>query len=105
VSQYQHHQIEQMWMPTIDYTHPSYGDVCRAVEFIDQNVTDGKSVYIHCKAGRGRSATVAICWLMKAKQISAAEAQAWLNSKRPFVNQHLPSRPVVQQFEKAFVKA
>lgn len=101
--EYKKHNIEQLWIPTIDFTHPSYQDVCRAVEFVDRNVTAGKSVYIHCKAGRGRSATVAICWLMKAKQISAAEAQRWLTEKRPHVNQHLADRPVVQEFEREFV--
>ena len=103
VSQYQKFGIEQMRMPTIDFTHPEYGDVCRTVDFIEENVNAGKSVYIHCKAGRGRSATVAICWLMKSKQISAEEAQRWLTEKRSHVNQHLTSRPVVQEFEKAFV--
>lgn len=105
ISQYKKFNIGQFRMPTIDFTHPSYQDVCRAVDFIDQNVNAGKSVYIHCKAGRGRSATVAICWLMKAKQISAAEAQRWLSEKRPHVNQDLTSRPVVRQFEKAFVRS
>lgn len=102
--QYRKYQIEQMRMPTIDFTHPSYEDVCRAVEFIERQIDNGKTVYIHCKAGRGRSATVAICWLMKAKQISAEEAQAWLTEKRPHVNQHLTSRPVVQRFEQEFVE-
>jgi atypical dual specificity phosphatase len=104
VEQYQQHGIEQMRMPTVDFTHPSFDDVCSAVDFIDQQIQKGHSVYIHCKAGRARSATVAICWLMKAKQISAAQAQRWLTEKRPHVNQHLTRRPVVQQFEKAFVK-
>ncbi len=104
VEQYKSFDMEQMWMPTIDFTHPSYQDVCRAVEFIDKNVMAEKSVYIHCKAGRGRSATVAICWLMKDKQINASDAQRWLTEKRPHVNQHLTSRPVVQEFERAFVR-
>lgn len=104
ISQYTNHNIEQLWVPTIDFTHPSFQDVCRAVEFIDRNVNAGMSVYIHCKAGRGRSATVAICWLMKAKQINAAEAQRWLTEKRPHINQHLTDRPVVQEFERAFVE-
>ncbi|MFT5304013.1 MAG: atypical dual specificity phosphatase [Mariniblastus sp.] len=104
VEQYEKHGIEQMRMPTIDFTHPSFEDVCKAVEFIDRHVAAGDSVYIHCKAGRARSATVAICWLMKTKQIRAVEAQAWLSKKRPHINQHLPQRPVVQRFEQEFVK-
>ena len=104
VDAYKKYDIEQFWMPTIDFTHPAFNDVCKAVEFIDSNVAVGKKVYIHCKAGRGRSATVAICWLMKAKQITAAEAQKWLSEKRPHINQHLTERPVVQRFEKEFVE-
>ena len=92
-------------MPTIDFTHPSYEDVCQAVEFIELSVAQGKTVYVHCKAGRARSATVAICWLMKSRQISAVEAQKLLSKARPHVNQHLPSRPVVKEFESAFVKS
>ena len=103
VEQYEKFGIEQFRMPTIDFTHPSYEDVCRAVEFIELSVAQGKTVYVHCKAGRARSATVAICWLMKSRQISAAQAQQLLSQARPHVNQHLPSRPVVMEFESAFV--
>ncbi len=103
VDEYQTHNIDQFRMPTIDFTHPAYDDVCKAVEFVESYVAKEKTVYIHCKAGRARSATVAICWLMRAKQISAAEGQKWLIEKRPHINQRLTERPVVQQFEKEFV--
>jgi atypical dual specificity phosphatase len=32
--------------------------------FIDRMAKDGKSTYVHCKAGRTRSATVALCYMM-----------------------------------------
>ena len=102
---YERYGIEQFRMPTVDFTHPLYDDVVAAVEFIDRHVAQGHTVYIHCKAGRGRSATVAICWLMKSRQISKEEAQLILTEKRPHVNQHLTQRPVVQQFERDFVKS
>lgn len=104
-AQYDQFQIEQFRMPTIDFTHPSFQDVCRAVEFIEQHATKGHVTYVHCKAGRARSATVAICWLMKTEQISAAAAQRWLLEKRAHINPRLTSRPVVQQFEQAFVNS
>ena len=99
-AQYERHGIEQFRMPTIDFTHPKLDDVSRAVDFMDTQIEQGHKVYVHCKAGRGRSATVAICWLMKNKGMSAAEAQAFLLTKRPHVNPRLPERPVVQEFEK-----
>jgi atypical dual specificity phosphatase len=104
VDQYSQYDIVQMRMPTIDFTHPTYEDVCRAVEFVETHANRGETVYVHCKAGRARSATVAICWLIKSRQIPATEAQAWLTRKRPHVNQRLASRPVVQQFEQNFLK-
>lgn len=101
--QYEKFGIEQFRMPTIDFTHPAFEDVCRAVEFIEGNVAEDKTVYIHCKAGRARSATVAACWLMKSRQISATDAQTILSKARPHVNQRLAERPVIQKFEKEFV--
>ncbi len=101
--EYEKHSITQFRMPTIDFTHPKLDDVCAAVEFIEEQVAQGRTVYIHCKAGRGRSATVAICWLIKSQQITSAEGQRWLSEKRSHVNQHLPSRPVVKEFEKMFL--
>jgi len=98
-SEYQQYGMQQFHMPTIDFTHPAYDDVCGAVDFIESHVEQGHKVYIHCKAGRGRSATVAICWVMKSQKKSAAEAQQYLLEKRSHINAHLTKRPVVQQFE------
>ncbi len=102
---YKQWDIKQFYIPTVDFTHPSFEDVCKAVEFIDSQIQAKKSVYIHCKAGRGRSATVAICWLIKSRQITAEQAQIVLSEARPHVNQHLVERPVVRQFEKQFLHA
>lgn len=100
-NEYEQFGIEQYWMPTIDFTHPADDDIATAIPFIDKHIAAGDKVYIHCKAGRGRSATVAICWLMHSQGITAAEAQQKLTAARPHVNQHLTERPVVQRFEQS----
>ena len=105
VEQYKKFNIEQMRMPTIDFTHPKFEDVTRAVQFMDEQIAAGKKVYVHCKAGRARSATVVICWLIKNKNMTAEQGQALLLEKRAHVNPRLPQRPVVQQFEERFGKA
>ena len=102
VEQYQQHGITQFRMPTIDFTHPKLDDVIRAVEFMDQQFEAGNKVYVHCKAGRARSATVAICWLIKNRNMTAEQGQQHLLECRPHVNSRLPQRPVVQKFEKRF---
>ncbi len=90
--------IEQLQIPTTDFTHPRLQDVQMAVEFVQQHVQRGEIVYIHCKAGRARSATVAICWLMKYRSMSAQEAQKTLLESRPHINPRLTQRAVVQAF-------
>uniref|UniRef100_A0A7E4ZUB8 Phosphatidylglycerophosphatase and protein-tyrosine phosphatase 1 n=1 Tax=Panagrellus redivivus TaxID=6233 RepID=A0A7E4ZUB8_PANRE len=52
-------------VPMQDFTgSTSRHNLHSAVEFIDGVAKEGKSVYVHCKAGRTRSATVATCYLM-----------------------------------------
>jgi atypical dual specificity phosphatase len=36
----------------------------RAVAFIKKHSDEGNKVYVHCKAGHGRSAAVVFAWLM-----------------------------------------
>ncbi len=90
--------IEQFRMPTIDFTHPLIDDVEEAVQFIRKHADEGGTVYVHCKAGRARSATVALCWLIEARGMTADGAQAKLLEHREHVHSTLPDRPVVQEF-------
>jgi atypical dual specificity phosphatase len=43
---------------------PSLVDISRAVDFIHRNASCGRMTYIHCKAGRGRSTTIVLCYLV-----------------------------------------
>ena len=95
---YQEAGIEQLRIPTIDFTPPSLEDVEKAVQFMDEQIAQGKKVYVHCKAGRGRSATVVLCWLVANRQMTPEAAHAHLLSARPHVNRGIAQREVVQQF-------
>lgn len=95
---YDQYNIVQLRIPTTDFTHPLLKDVVQAVEFVQEHASAGDGVYIHCKAGRARSATVALCWLMKYQGMTAAEGQAKLLESRAHVNPRLTQRPVVKEF-------
>lgn len=95
---YQQYGIEQLRVPTVDFTHPSLESVTRAVDFMERVTANGGTVYVHCKAGRARSATVAMCWLIKHRGMSPEEAQTLLLQKRPHINRHVYARPVVREF-------
>jgi atypical dual specificity phosphatase len=95
---YERAGIRQLHLPTIDLTPPSLKDIRRGVAFIDEHRLCGETVYVHCKSGHNRSATLLLCWLMAAKGLAPREAQQWLQSRRPHVNRRLYQRRVVQKF-------
>ncbi len=92
--------IEQLRIPTVDFTHPHLSAVDQAVDFMQTRIAGGGKVYVHCKAGRGRSATVVACWLIATQGLDRRQAQALLTQRRPHVNRHLEERPVVIEFER-----
>lgn len=97
-SEYQRLGIDQLWLPTVDFNPPTFEDVSRGVDFIKKHASLGEKVYVHCKAGRARSATVVICWLVRHRSMALPEAQSHLLRKRPHVNAKLVHRPVVRQY-------
>lgn len=101
MKEYERLGITQLRIPTTDFTHPALPDVRLAVNFIQRHVDRGEKVYIHCKAGRARSATVALCWLIQERGLTANQAQSRLLAARPHVHPNLHLRPVVTEFETA----
>lgn len=95
VKRYQLAGIEQLRVPTIDFTHPTIESVAAGVDFIERHVKAGGKVYVHCKAGRGRSATIVMGYLMKHHGMTPEAAQRRLLEARFHVNRHLATRPVV----------
>jgi len=95
---YRMHGIEQLRVPTTDFHPPSFASVERAVAFIQQHVLAGRTVYVHCKAGRARSATVVLCWLVAHRGMTVEQAQRHLLSCRPHVMATLGQRAVVQEW-------
>ncbi|XP_064978445.1 phosphatidylglycerophosphate phosphatase PTPMT1-like isoform X3 [Musa acuminata AAA Group] len=82
-SLYQTHGIDHLVIPTRDYLYaPSFVDICRAVDFIHRNASSGRTTYVHCKAGRGRSTTIVLCYLVKYKHMTPAAALEYVRSRR-----------------------
>ncbi|KAJ8534753.1 hypothetical protein K7X08_016481 [Anisodus acutangulus] len=85
-SLYLDHGINHLVIPTRDYLFaPSDGDIDRAIEFIHGNACCGKTTYVHCKAGRGRSTTIVLCYLVKHKHMTPEAAYDYVRSIRPRV--------------------
>ncbi|KAI8059162.1 protein-tyrosine phosphatase-like protein [Gongronella butleri] len=102
---YQDMDVLQIRLPTPDFTTPSvdllHTGVDTMLDIIRQD--HQSSIYIHCKAGRGRSATLALCFLLRKYALSPAEAQEILLQHRPQADKHLHKQMEVRTFYKAIV--
>lgn len=95
---YQRYGITQLRIPTVDFTPPTLPAVERAVAFMQEQAALGRRVYVHCKAGRARSGTVVMCWLMAARGMTPEAAQQLILERRPHANPRLAQRAVVRAF-------
>lgn len=95
---YEKFGIEQFWMPTVDFRPPKLADVQAAVSFMQRQIGAGKPVYVHCKAGRARSATVVVCYLAAHYDWTAEQALKWILERRPQVLKTIANRHVVREF-------
>lgn len=95
---YRRYGIDQFWMPTVDFQPPKLADVEAAVAFMQAKTSAGEAVYVHCKAGRARSATVVVCYLMAQQGWTAQQAQAWVQARRPQILRTVAEREVVRDF-------
>ncbi|KAL3068090.1 hypothetical protein niasHT_038080 [Heterodera trifolii] len=95
-------EIEFHHIPMRDFVgSTSQQNIEEAVFFIDKISSKGRTCYVHCKAGRTRSATVAICYLMHKFDYSVDEAFDALSKKRPQILLHEAHLQSVGHFRKA----
>nr|CAG4644406.1 EOG090X0GSS [Lepidurus arcticus] len=78
--------VDFLQLSTTDiFEAPSQDKLHQGVRFIEQFKQNGSSVYVHCKAGRTRSATLVACYLMQKNNWTAEEAVNFIAQKRPHI--------------------
>jgi ADP-ribosylglycohydrolase len=98
-------RVEYLCEPIRDHDVPSGEEVvARAIEMIDDALQAGHVVYLHCRAGIGRSAVVTGCWLASRGDVAdplAALQDLWQQSSR---SRGWPVVPETEEQE-SFVRA
>ncbi|KAK3107390.1 hypothetical protein FSP39_013587 [Pinctada imbricata] len=93
--------VEQIKLSTVDYVGtPSQEQINEALTFIDRHQRQENSVYVHCKAGRTRSATVVACYLIQKHGYSPMEAVDFIRAKRPHIWLREAQLESLQEFHK-----
>lgn len=83
--------LPEQWLNNIDYLHvptvngssPDIEDIEKAVDFIDKNLKNNKSVMVHCAAGKGRTGTILVAYMMKFREMNVKGAIEEIRSLRP----------------------
>jgi len=76
-------KILELQLPTPDFETILLDHIQRGVEYINWNLENGRTTYVHCKAGKGRSALIVMCYLIKYHNFTAKEAFDLVKEKRP----------------------
>lgn len=105
-NQLQEAQIKQLQIPMTDFKTGSLADVQRGVAFIRWNICNGRSIYVHCKAGRGRSALIVASYLIKYHSLDAKQALELIKKMRPQAgfDQNDPKMSTLTQYEKLMLQ-
>nr|BAK02707.1 predicted protein [Hordeum vulgare subsp. vulgare] len=69
--------------------------------FIDEGICTGGNVLVHCFAGRSRSVTVVLAYLMKKHQMNLQSAMSLVRSKRPQIAPNAGFMSQLVNFEKS----
>ena len=77
------HGLRERRMPLVDYGGIDAGDLERAVVEVISELEDGRRVYLHCRAGWHRSATVAAGVVALRHGLDIDSALTLLRDRRP----------------------
>ncbi|CAF3961179.1 unnamed protein product [Adineta steineri] len=95
---YKKYNIEQLHLPTVDSTAPSLKTIQKGVKFMKEASDNNKKIFVHCKGGMGRSATIVFCHLVANEKMSPEDALKLLKEKRAEVTTSLIHYASVKRF-------
>eukprot|EP01127_Copromyxa_protea_P014730 TRINITY_DN4155_c0_g1_i1.p1 TRINITY_DN4155_c0_g1~~TRINITY_DN4155_c0_g1_i1.p1 ORF type:complete len:262 (+),score=68.46 TRINITY_DN4155_c0_g1_i1:115-900(+) len=96
--------VSALHIPTPDFHPPTLEDVMQGIEFMRSIVSTKKTVYVHCKAGRGRSVVATVCYLTYEHGLTTDAAVELIKKQRPQINMGLTQLQTCRDFEEKYCK-
>lgn len=92
--------MAQLWLPAVDHYPVPLEYILRGLDYLRDQIAAGRRIYVHCKAGQGRSTTLALCYLMLRYGLTSREAYRRILRVRPHITKRLYERPAVLELER-----
>ena len=92
------------WIPVEDRKAPTLDQLEVGTSIIGQMVSKGKTIYIHCKIGHGRSPTMVAAYLIRFKGMEVDEAVSLVGQKRPAIHLEDEQLGVLEAFRQKWLK-
>lgn len=97
--------VSFLQLSTPDIFHaPTQAKIVEGVSFIKKFEAKDESVYVHCKAGRTRSATLVGCYLMDKHSWDPKTAVEFMKNKRHHILLHTPQWDALSSYYKKYVE-
>lgn len=75
-------EFDILCVPLVDGAGNCVRDILDAINFVDDVVSNGDRILIHCHAGRSRSVCIAAKFLMRAENLTSHQALQRIEKKR-----------------------
>lgn len=92
------HGVQVINVEAVDFEPLTQANLADAVTALRDAMQRERRVYVHCKAGRGRSASVVIAYLMLEHGLSFAKAHDHVRLRRPSINVNAYQRVAVIEY-------
>ncbi len=86
-------------LPTPDFHAPTLENLRKGVQFMDEEIKKGGSVYVHCHWGEGRGPSMVIAYLMFTG-MTFQDAYEFVKKVRTFIRPTTTQIDQLRQFEK-----
>lgn len=87
--------ITVLQIEAADFYPLQQAEIEQGINHLADMLDSGETVYVHCKAGRGRSASIVIAYLMKFHAFSFEEAYQLVYEQRPHINLNEQQRKAI----------